>query len=104
IVLPAPGPGDDALKAALEKYKDRVVIGCNITLRDTDRGGQRTLMWPSETVLASTDLEDDRVGYVNIYDDPDGIFRRAIYQLSYDQTDGTIPPDKVIRSLAARML
>src|SRR4051812_44429907 len=32
LVFANPGDGDDALKAALENFKERVVIGCNFTL------------------------------------------------------------------------
>ena len=37
LVFAAPGDGDDELKQALEKYKDRVVIGYNISDTGTER-------------------------------------------------------------------
>ncbi len=108
LVFGTPGPGDDALKAALEKYQDRVVVGCNLTASTTDRGGMGALVWPTGSVLSGADTNvnwnDARVGFVNIFPDADEICRRALFRISYNQTGGLIPAGESLESFSARIL
>ncbi len=108
LVFAAPGDGDDELKQALEKYKDRVVIGYNLSETKTDRGTFKQLELPGATVLAppatNSAVEDDRLGYVNIWPDFDGILRRANYRQTGDQVGDVVPPGVVLESLDARAL
>ncbi|MEY2465576.1 MAG: adenylate cyclase, partial [Verrucomicrobiota bacterium] len=81
VVFATTNDGDDEFKQVLEKYKDRVVIGYNISEGETDRVDLRELQLPSESVLVpqgtNSAVEDDRLGYVNTWPDPDGTFREA---------------------------
>ena len=51
LVFAAPGGGDDELKQALEKYKDRVVIGYNISTTKTDQRDFFSLQLPDSSVI-----------------------------------------------------
>jgi adenylate cyclase len=108
LVFAAPKDGDDALAQALDKYRDRVVIGCNLGSLATDRGEFMKLDLPSPTVLAPAGnrsvAEDDRVGYVNIWPDLDGVLRHASYRRTGNQLGDVLPPDTVLESLDARAL
>jgi len=84
LVFAASGDGDDELKQALDKYKDRVVIGYNISDTGAERGNFRELQLPNASVLTTlgtkSPVEDDRLGYVNIWPDFDGVLRHANFR------------------------
>lgn len=100
--------GDEALRSALDKYKDHVVIACNIHYVDTDRGENLALDVPNPSVLNSSSAIstglDERVGYDNVWADWDGVLRSARYRLEGAQSDGLVPNGTVLESLAARAL
>jgi adenylate cyclase len=108
LVFAAPKTGDDALARALDKYRDRVVIGCALDLTHTDQRKFVNLTLPSKTLIKPADgtsaIEDDRVGYVTIWPDDDGILRSANFRQRGDQLGDILPPDTVAESLAARAL
>jgi adenylate cyclase len=67
--------GDDEFRAALEKHRDRVVVGSQID--PVKRGlSLRPQISPPPKSLGVDDLSDPRVGFINIYPDEDGITRR----------------------------
>ena len=108
LVFAAPGDGDDELKQALEKYKDRVVIGYNISATKTAQREFFSLQLPDSSVInyapQISPAEDDRLGYVNIWPDRDEVLRQARYHLTGGQIDDVLPADTVVESLAARAL
>jgi adenylate cyclase len=108
VVFATTGDGDDELKLALEKYKDRVVIGYNISEGETERGDVRELQLPSQSVFVpratNSAVEDDRLGYVNLWPDPDGTFREAIYRATSAQMGHVVSENIVLESLDARAL
>ncbi len=109
LVFSGQGEGDDAFKQVLDKYRDRVVIGANFRDVKSDGGKESlTLDLPNASVLNTLDTNsaafDDRVGYVNIWPDPDEVIRRARYRLSGDKTGGLFDSGTVVESLAARAL
>jgi adenylate cyclase len=67
IMFPGPKDGDDAFRAALEKYRDVVVIGSNLQVGVEINGSiQDLITTPSESLIPGEDrLFDSRVGYVN---------------------------------------
>src|SRR5450432_4054887 len=75
IVFASQLDGDDELHQALEKYKDRVVIGYNINIGKTDRGNSSELQLPNPAIFSpagtNSPVEDDRLGYVNFWPDFD---------------------------------
>jgi adenylate cyclase len=108
LVFAAPGDGDDELNRALEKYKDRVVIGYNINLSKTDRGEFGELLLPNSTVLTTdatnSPVEDDRLGYVNIVPDFDDTLRRVSFRQTGAQAGDVVAESVTLESLDARAL
>jgi len=108
LVFATPGEGDAELQQALEKYKDRVVIGYNINDGETERGKFKELQFPSESILQSASTEesvrDDRLGYVNVWKDIDGTLRRVNFRLTseqvgYQESEGVVPESMDARAL-----
>ncbi|HEX3798374.1 MAG TPA: adenylate/guanylate cyclase domain-containing protein [Verrucomicrobiae bacterium] len=109
LVFGGQGEGDEAMKAAMDKYRDHVVIGCNIHDVKTDRGISMTLDVPNPSVLESSSTLspgfDERVGFVNIWPDPfDDVIRFARYRLEASQAGDLLPTGTVLESLEARAL
>ena len=101
IVYSAPNEGDAEFRAALDRYRDRVVVGFNI---DVQNGNQ--LVLPNESLISSPQETDDRVGFVNYWNDVDGLVRRAQFHES-DHRLAELPEvggDQIYDSLAARAL
>lgn len=96
-----PNDGDPAFAAALERYRDRVVLGSNF---NQDLGA---LIGPNATLVPPPPDQDHRVGLVNFWPDPaDGEVRSARYLVTERQLAGQepIPDATTFSSLAARAL
>ncbi len=108
LVFAAPKDGDDALKTALDKYRDHIVIGCNLGSAETERGDLMKIDLPNSELIkpngASSAAQDDRVGFVNIWTDFDSVLRSARYRASGDQLGNLFSPDTILESLDARAL
>jgi len=108
LVFAAPGEGDDELHQALEKYKDHVVIGYNISVGNTERGDFKELLLPNPSVLApdatNSAVEDGRLGYVNLWPDFDDTLRRVSFRQTGGQVGHLVPDEVVLESLMARAL
>ncbi len=102
--------GDDALHQALDKYKDRVVIGYMIDngINEDSWRRETRLILPGASVLNSAGpnsaAEDDRLGYVNIWPDSDDTLRRASCRQTGAQVSNLVPKEVVLESLEARTL
>lgn len=107
-------PGNDEFRAALDRHRDRVVIGADIEANvdpQTERKG--IIFVPPHKDLIPDGFLDDRVGYVNIWTDPDNRIRRINYAMSDTQImrqldgldPGPVPPGEIVyESLDARSL
>jgi adenylate cyclase len=99
-----PNNGDPAFHAALDRYRDKVVLGANFEFSNDN---QRQEITPNEALIPPPQLLDDRVGFVNFWPDPiDGKVRALTYQLTDRQLMG-FPPnpnEEVYESLSARAL
>jgi adenylate cyclase len=108
LVFSSPNDGDAALHAALDRYRDKVVIGANIDFSAVrDQGGSAQTVLPNSTLIPSPQMRDDRVGYVVFFADPvDGKIRSARYTLTDSQLAGhsPAPNEFAYESLAARAL
>lgn len=107
FVFASQADGDDELRAALDKYRDRVVIGYNISLGDNNRGLLGQLQFPNPSVIGdetNSPVDDDRLGYVNIWPDYDDILRRANYRQNGTQLGDLLPTNAIAESLDARTL
>ena len=90
---------DPSFRAALEKYRDRVVIACNF---DDQRDYQ--LVVPSGSLIPAPQQQDDRVGFINYWTDLDGVVRRARFHASDRQLAGQpeVPGEEMYTSFVAR--
>ena len=108
LVFASQSDGDDELHQALEKYKDRVVIGYNINIGKTDRGETRELLLPNSSVLTpagtNSAVEDDRLGYVNLWPDFDDTLRRVSYRQTGADVGHLVSDEVILESLDARAL
>src|SRR5947209_8138774 len=93
IVYSAPNEGDAAFRAALDKYRDRVVIGCNIDLQSE----QQQFVLPNQNLIPEPQQSDDRVGFVNFWRDLDGVVRRVQFHKGAPE----IPGNDIFNSLDA---
>jgi adenylate cyclase len=106
LVFAAPAPGDEALRAALERHGEHVVVGANFTGGNRSVGGVETILFPAESVLLPSDgtpvWEDSRVGFVNFFaDKKEDVVRRATFQITGELG---LPRNGTMRSLGARAL
>lgn len=102
LLFNPPNDGDPAFHAALDRYRDKVVVGANF---DTENGVQAVT--PNDTLIPPPQLLDHRVGYVNFWPDTiDGKTRATIYRLTDRQLAGlpAHPSEQVYESLSARAL
>ncbi len=93
--------GDPAFAEALNRYRDRVVIGLNY---DAQAGA---LIGPNATLIPAPAGQDDRVGLVNFWADPiDGKVRAARFFISDRQLVGWPPAEgePIYASLTSRGL
>jgi adenylate cyclase len=110
LVFGAETDADPELRAALDKYGDRVVIGSNFSPVETDRGVLTQLTAPNVSVIPDLPGKpgalDPRVGYVNIWPDDDDVFRRARFRATNHELGDAVnaAPSTVVESLDARAL
>jgi adenylate cyclase len=102
FVCNPPNDGDPLFHAALDRYRDRVVLGANF---DESRGMQA--VGPNGDLIPPPPLRDDRVGFVNFFADSlDRKVRSIRYQLT-DRMLADMPPhpsQEVFEAMSARML
>jgi adenylate cyclase len=99
IVFSPATDADATFREALDKYRDRVVIGCNF-----DDQNNYQLVLPNKTLIPSPQQQDDRVGFVTYWPDFDSVVRHAHYHISDRQLAGQSesPGEEIFTSLAAR--
>ena len=78
--------GDDEFAAALERHRDRVVIGADIEMGANTVSGDTPIVFvPPNKHLIADAFRDDRVGYVSIWPDADNRIRRINYAITDSQ-------------------
>jgi adenylate cyclase len=106
VMFNPPNDGDVAFRAALERYRDKVVIAENFDLSGT-QGHEAKEVLPNESLIPPPQAEDDRVGYVVFFNDSlDQKIRSARYTIKGWQL-AFMPPrpaEKPHESLSARAL
>ena len=98
IVFDKPKEGDDKFRAALDRYRDKVVIGANFDLSQVRQfGGVIVNVPPAESLISPPQMQDDRVGCVIIFPDPlDNRIRSVCYRFTDQQLLGYEPlPNEV---------
>ena len=107
-----PNDGDLAFHAALDRYRDKVVVSSNFDFREnTDQQGAEHLnvqfITPNDTLIPPPQFQDNRVGFVNFWPDAiDDKTRAATYRVTNRQLAGSPPEpgDQIYESFATRAL
>ncbi|MEP7078567.1 MAG: CHASE2 domain-containing protein, partial [Chthoniobacterales bacterium] len=85
LIFNPPNDGDAAFHGALERHRDKVVLGANFDFAAVqEQGGAAQLVLPNTTLIPSPQIEDDRVGYVVFFADP---LDQKIRTVRYTVTD-----------------
>jgi len=112
MVFNNPNDGDPAFGAALDRYRDRAIIAMNVDMQDTaemrkQEGTAPTVVFPNSQLIPDAAQKDDRVGFINYWNDViDGKLRAARFFTSDRQLAGNalFAGDDLYVSLAARAL
>ena len=106
LLFSNPRDGDEAFRAALDKHRDRVVIGSDFNGGERAEGETKTHMMPAASLIAQASPLDDRVAFVNAWPDRDGIIRRVRYGVTVSEAFGStpVPGEEIIDSLVAKAL
>lgn len=106
LLFPKATPGDEPFRAALERHRDRVVVGSNFVPQTLPNA---PLTWvhalPTDSLIPQSETPDPRVAYVNFWaTDPDEVIRRAQFRTTEEalRYGGSWPEATVHLSLAAR--
>ena len=105
LMFPKASADDGAFRAALQRYRDHVVIGSNFVQQATDAD---QVGWvhglPTDSLVPQTEPLDSRVAFVNFWpDDADEKIRRAHFRITSEKLNGNgYQPTEVFVSMAAR--
>ena len=102
LVFNPPNDGDPQFAAALERYRNKVVLGANF-----DATNNMQAVVPNGVLIPPPPLADQRVGYVNFWPDPlDHRLRSIYYSLTERQLadQSPQPGEEVFYALSARAL
>jgi adenylate cyclase len=102
VILNQPNDGDGALHDALDRYRDRVVVGANIDAR-----GAEQFVVPNRFLIPPPALDDDRVGFLDFWADSlDGLVRGIYFTRTDRDLAGqhAVPDQTVFESFSARAL
>ena len=103
LVFNPPNDGDPAFRAALDRYRDQVVIGANFDFRKMAASN----VTPNDVLIPPPQLQDDRVGFVNFFPDPiDGKISRCALSRDGPPTRGfaVAPRRRSLMNLLPRAL
>ena len=109
LVFSPSNDGDPAFHAALDKYREKVVIGANIDKSGMNHGEGSVEVPPNARLIPPPQMEDDRVGFVTFWPEAfslDGKLRSARFSVTELQLQGESPSpnEKPFESLTARAL
>jgi len=103
-LFPEPAPGDDAFRAALERFGPRAVIGSNfVSPENVNRSSKIPSSYdrPTETLIPKTPMPDERVGFTNFFADENKIVRGAQYKVDFREPGASMA---TYLSLSARVV
>jgi adenylate cyclase len=108
LIFSPPNDGDPPFRAALDRYRDKVVLGANFDYASIgEKGGVAQNVPPNSSLIPEPQMHDDRVGYVVFF--PDQVDRK-IRSVRYTLGDSELanqPPlqgEKTYKALSARAL
>jgi adenylate cyclase len=90
LTFPTSTDGDAPFRLALERYRDRVVIGSNFLPAPSRESSTSGTIYtrPADTLVPQTEAPDDRVAFTNFWPDDDEVVRRARYSMTFEEADG----------------
>ena len=94
IMFNNPNKGDPAFHAALDRYRDKVVVGANFDLSQASQsgGGFAQTVVPNSVLIPPPQMQDSRVGYVNFFPDRLDQKIRAVRYTITDMQLAQMPP------------
>jgi adenylate cyclase len=102
LTFPTATADDPIFHDALERHRDKVVIGSNF-ISAASRGFSvvdASLTRPSDTLVPQTTPMDDRVAFSNFWPDEDEVVRAAFYRITFEQVRGDVPARESERFLS----
>ncbi len=93
LTFPTETEGDAPFRMALDRYRDKVVIGSNFISGTTREYATVAASHtrPPESLVPQTVPMDDRTGFTNFWPDEDEVVRRAQYRVTFEQVQGGAP-------------
>jgi len=108
MVFDKPNDGDPAFHTALDRFRDKVVVGANFDFsRLQETGGSAIQVTPNTFLIPPPQMRDDRVGYVVFFPDQiDPKIRSGRYTITDRQLASQLaaPTEEQYLSLSARAL
>ena len=107
MVFDKPNDGDPAFHAALDRYRDKVVLGANFDLSQGGQGLGTISVPPNGALIPPPQMDDGRVGYVIFFPDAfDAKVRSARYTITDRQLQQYLPEayEKPYKSVSARVM
>jgi adenylate cyclase len=102
LTFPTSTEGDEPFRIALEKDRDRVIIGSNFVnpSRDGRDMASASHTLPADSLIPQASPLDDRVAFTNFWPDADEVLRRIAYRVTFEQVQGDNPAPESERFLA----
>src|SRR6266446_8231707 len=107
LLFNPPNDGDPAFHAALDRYRDKVVLGANFDLSQVGQGLGTISVPPNGALIPPPQMDDDRVGYVIFFPDAfDAKVRSARYTITDRQLQQYLPEayETPYKSVSARVM
>jgi adenylate cyclase len=107
LIFSPPNEGDALFRQALDKYRDKVVVGANFDLYGLEGEKHVNNVPPNSALIPAPQMDDDRVGYVIFFPDSlDDKIRSTRYTITDWQLlhDLPRPGEKQYESLIARAM
>jgi adenylate cyclase len=105
IMFDTPREGDEEFRSALDRYRDKVVVGANFDFSAMgEHGGGPKIVFPASSLIANPQT-DDRVGYVVFFPDwLDQKIRSIHYTITESQLARQLPRpgEEQFEALSAR--
>lgn len=106
LTFPTATEDDAPFRIALDRYKDRAVIGSNFVSAAPHGFSTTRHTLPPETLVPRTVPMDNRVAFTNFWPDEDDVVRSARFRATDEGVHGSAPlqDSEIFLSLAARGL
>ncbi|HRJ09746.1 MAG TPA: adenylate/guanylate cyclase domain-containing protein [Prosthecobacter sp.] len=105
LMFATPTPGhpeyDEALRAALERHGDKVVLGADIETRMVRGSPLENLVMPAQELVPQTRPFDARIGFLTYWPDADNVVRQVRAEISLTGEEADRMPSLPANALGA---